>query len=73
MVCSQCQSLDRQLADAQLQLDTLQNRQAVTDQKLSAERRKYEDLRHKWEAAETERLAERGKTSTTREFAWPRK
>jgi hypothetical protein len=57
--CGRCLALDRQLSEAKLQLDTLQNRQTITDQKLSAERRKYEDLRVKWEAAEAERQAER--------------
>lgn len=57
--CGQCQSMNRQMADAQLQIDTLQNRQSVTDQKLTQERRKYEDLRHKMDQMEETSSAER--------------
>lgn len=52
LCCGQCQSLNRQISDAQLQIDTLQSRQALTDQKLSQERRKYEDLRNKMDSLE---------------------
>jgi hypothetical protein len=52
-------SLDRQLSDAMLQIDTLQNRQCVTDQKLSQERRKYEELRQKMDALEATVSADR--------------
>jgi hypothetical protein len=52
-------SLDRQLSDAMLQIDTLQNRQCVTDQKLSQERRKYEELRQKMDALEASVSADR--------------
>ena len=52
-------SLDRQLSDAMLQIDTLQNRQCVTDQKLSQERRKYEELRQKMDLLEATVSADR--------------
>jgi hypothetical protein len=52
-------TLDRQLSDAKLQIDTLQNRQFVTDQKLSQERRKYDELREKMDALEATVAADR--------------
>lgn len=44
--------LNRQLSDAQLQVDTLLHRQIVNDEKLSQERRKYEELRSKMDQLE---------------------
>jgi hypothetical protein len=52
-------SLNRQLSDAQLQIATLQNRQTVSDQKLSQERIKYDDLRQKMEQMELAATVER--------------
>lgn len=57
--CHQCQSLHRQISDAQVHIDTLQNRQGVTDQKLSQERLKYEALRGKMDQMEVNVTADR--------------
>jgi chromosome segregation ATPase len=47
-LCTSCASNERRLADAQLQIDTLANRQAVLDAKLSSERQRYEVLQTKY-------------------------